>query len=161
VTPTILPTKASQPSASSPGKGTSPSKNSTGPETLFTPGLSLLYQTTCKTRARPTFLMQHRPHFAYLNRERLQNLLRSVPLPNRPQYHLTASSWVLSYLIAAASYRIKSTPPPMWLLVWPLSCHVCHAIKGGQSRPGGISIPTNDHPLRDHGRVLGQRAIFH
>jgi len=32
---------------------------------------------------------------------------------------------------------------------------------GGQSRPGGISIPTSDHPLRDHGRVLGQRAIFH
>ena len=128
-----------------------------------------LHKQGAKTRARPTFFMRYHPPFVYLNSpNRRQNLLRQFPLPNQPQYYLTAPLWVLIYLVAAASYRAMST-------------------LGGQRLPGGgVSIPPNNQFLRDRvgfrscpesvasrrgslerislsaqGRVPGQRTVFH
>ena len=60
-----------------------------------------------------------------------QNLLQCFPLANPPQYYLTASPRVPSYLIAATFYcSILLQPPVVWLLVCPLSFCTCHMIKG-------------------------------
>ena len=70
-----------------------------------------------------------------------QNFLQHFPLLSRPQYHLTPSPWVLSYLVFIASYRacVNALDASICMAA-PISC-MLHDQVGGQSRPGGgVSI---------------------
>lgn len=85
--------------------------------------------------------MQYRPPFVYLNGPndgRTSFQVPRFPLPSQPQYHLTVSLWVPSYLVAAASYRayINSAPDVAIDMTAVISCGPRDQ-GGGQSRPGG------------------------
>jgi len=120
------------------------SKIPTRSEMSFTYG-HFLYDTACKNSYSPdcphahTFPLREPP-------ERPRNLFRHFPLLNRPQYHFTASPWVLGYLVATAS--LHDVNALMWLSVWPPSFRMCHAM-GGQSLPGGGTNTTSGYFLRD------------
>jgi hypothetical protein len=79
--------------------GTPPSKIWIDSKKPLTHGYPLLY-------SRITVLIQYRPAFVYLNHPNHGRTSFDAFLPpNRPQYYLIASPWVLSYLISTASYR--------------------------------------------------------
>ena len=74
--------------------------------------------------------------------ERRKKVLRRIRLPGQLQYHLT-SSWVLSYLVAAAFYRVyvNAAPGVNIGIVVIISC-VPRNQSVGQTRPGeGVPVP--------------------
>jgi hypothetical protein len=119
------------------GTSASPSENSTGSDTSLTHGYLLFYRPACKNVFSPDCPHAAPPILRHLNcrndgRTSFDTFLSPTDLLSPTYLYIT---WLRPHGPGVTSFpppliAHMSMPPLMWLLVWPLSSRVYHAIAG-------------------------------